>query len=143
MCLDRTSCRLTSCYTAGFEVNASQLLASFLSNALAKRRDRYAEFAVRPKTQPKLLRAFHHERLECFDQRKVVESLPESAWALPAFTFSSPSTFGLASSSLRAAYEAESDAFLIITANGRYGVHREEDLVDTELLIDLGLATTV
>ena len=112
-------------------MNSSQLLADFLSRSLAKRRDRYAEFAARPKSQPKILHALHHDLLECFDRAHVVESLPESAWNLPAYRFSSRSKFGAASSSLREAYEAERDAFLIVTQDGRYGVHREEDLIDS------------
>jgi len=118
-------------------MDATQALAQFLSGALSRRRDRYVEFASKPKTQAKLLEALHHELHDCFDSAVVKQSLPERAWSAAAFLYSPEAGFGLSFGSLRLATEHLPDAFLALTQDGVFGVHREEDSIDTQLLISL------
>ncbi len=111
------------------------VVAMFLKGTLSNRwRDRYVGFVAKPKTEEKLLQSLYHDLMACFDQRAIVAKLPESAWDSPALSFSSDG-FGRSETSLRDAHERCADAVLVVTCDGRYGFHREEDLYDTELLL--------
>lgn len=58
-------------------------------------------------------------------------------WNQPAFLFSPYDGFGVAKDSLRDAADSCSDSFLAITSDGQHGIHREEDLHDTQVLVAL------
>lgn len=119
-------------------MQAREALQELLAGALQARwRDRFIGFASSERHQAKLLAALHHELLDHFDRRVFTDELPRSAWSQPAFGFSSYHGFGTQHTSLRRAHEELDCSVLAVTADGRFGFYREEDLYDTELLIDL------
>ena len=111
------------------------VVSMFLKGSLHSRwRDRYVGFVAKPKTEAKLLRALPHDLMSCFDQRAIVTELADSAWNSPALSFSTEG-FGLHESSLRSAHARCGDSVLVVTCDGKYEFHREEDLHDSELLL--------
>jgi len=126
---------------ARWQMDARAAVVAFLSNTLARRRDRFVEFASRPKAQDKLLAALYHDLHECFDRRRVVDAFPDPVWRAPAWAFAPPDCFGLRYESFGDAVEDLVDSFLVISLDGRYGLHREETRVDFQLLIDAFPAT--
>ncbi len=117
---------------------AREVIVAFLSRALESRwRDRFVGFVSRPKTQGKFLDALHHNLFGRFDSRVIVSSLPDSAWASPAYSFSTAGGFGVVESSMRDAHARCDDAILVVTRDGACGYYREEDLIDSEVLISV------
>ena len=117
-------------------MSARDTLADFLHGTLKSRWvERYCGLVAKPKNEGKFLDDLHHHLMDRLDLRAVVEALPESAWSSPAFSFSAADGFGKRHSSLREAHSGFRDAILAITTDGRHGFHREEDLMDTEVLL--------
>jgi hypothetical protein len=111
-------------------------LIRFLQRTLQSRwRARYIDLVSRATAQGKFLSSLHHELLDRFAPEHIVRSLPEAAWSCPAFSFSTAGGFGVAEESLRDAHNRSDDAILVITKDGGFGYHREEDRIDTEILI--------
>lgn len=107
--------------------DARNAILRFLSGALARRKERYLEFASRPKAQGKLLADFYHHFAGCFAKQAVVRELPAEAWTSVAYSFAPPKEFGIRWTTLREAYENMREAQLLVTADGRFGIHTQED----------------
>ncbi len=108
-------------------MDATEALIAFLTHAIrGHRRDRYIGFAPNFKGRRKILGDFYHRFHDCIDPAKIAPALPRSAWQAPAYSFAAPNEFGTKASSLRSAYDTHTEAFLVITRDGHYGVHCEE-----------------
>jgi len=116
-------------------MDPTEALTRLLSASLARRRDRYVEFASRPKAHKKFLNEFYHQLADCFDPRHVVAELPANAWSMPAYSYGPPSTFGARWDSLQEAFGSISEAQLLVTEDGRYGVHTQEDCLGGPMFI--------
>ncbi len=113
----------------------SEALAEFLGKCLVFRKDRYVEFASRPKANRKFLDAIPHELEECFGQGCVVSELSSNEWASPAYIFEPIRTFGKEAASLEEAYSDLFDSVLVISRDGSCGFFRPEAHADSELLL--------
>ena len=109
------------------QMDATDAIVRLLSGSLARRRDRYVEFASRPKARNKLLKDFYHQLAECFDERTLVSDLPAEAWSSAAYSYAPPKEFGVPWESLREAYKDMGEARLLVTQDGRFGIHTRED----------------
>ena len=106
---------------------ARDAILRFLSGALALRKERYLEFASRPKAQGKLLADFYHHFASCFAKQAVVQQLPSEAWSSVAYSFAPPREFGVRWTTLREGYDNMGEAQLLVTADGKFGIHTQED----------------
>ena len=110
-------------------MDATEALTKLLSTSLSHKRERYVDFASRPKAQKKLLNDLYHKLIDCFDPKHIVSQLPASAWSTPAYGYAPPRTFGVRWSSLKDAIldRGSDDAYLLVTEDGLYGVYCQED----------------
>lgn len=113
----------------------AELLSSFLDRALARKRSRYVGFLTTAKGRSKVLQALHHDLLDCFDERIVVERLPDEALEAHAIVFAPPSRFGANGRTLRDVLESHECSCLAVSVDGRYGVYRPETYLDAGLLL--------
>jgi hypothetical protein len=117
--------------------NVTTALVTFLSGTLAQRRERYVEFAGKAKTQRKLIAEFYHHFAGCLAKQAIVPALPEDAWELPAYSYGPSAEFGTPWPSLKAAYESMGEATLLVTQDGRFGIHTQEDSFGGPIFIQL------
>jgi hypothetical protein len=120
-------------------MDANEALIAFLTRALRhRRRERYIGFVSSPKARHKILEDFYHKFQDALNPANIVSELPPAAWQASAYCFAASGEFGTEAPSLQSAYDSHRDAFLLITRDARYGVHREEESTPTgEWLISL------
>jgi hypothetical protein len=112
-------------------MTSEEALRYFLSRALQERwRDRYTSLIQTKRGQKRLLADLWHEFESRLDPAKVVNNLPAEVWAAPAYIFRQNMPFGQEEISVQSAFDSVEDGCLIIDSNGRYGVHKPEDMVD-------------
>ncbi len=116
-------------------VDAQDALVAFFSRTLARRHERYVALVSRPKGQQKLLGEFYHRLWDCFEPRHVVGDLPKAAWSTPAYVYGPAPPFGARWPSLRAAYGELTEGQLLVTEDGRFGIHAQEDCSPGPLFI--------
>jgi hypothetical protein len=112
-----------------------EVLAKFLAATMTDKVERFVGFARSPKHQKKILDALYHDFSKLLNRALIVRGLPDVAWDLPALIFRPPRQFGAPAPTLRAAHTQMLTPILVITLNGKYGFYREEDYLDTELLL--------
>jgi hypothetical protein len=114
-------------------VNETEALTTFLKLALARRVDRYVEFASKPKTQKKFLDSLHHDLEGSLDPQAAVSSLPAVALDLAAYLYAPPGDFGTPIPSLRDIAESDDESCLAVSRNGRAAVYCPEAYVDSRM----------
>ena len=117
-------------------MKSSDALLVFLDRALARKKERVIGFASKRKTRTKFLDMLYHQLPALFDERVVVEDLPERAWKAPAYLFIPPDEFGGVGHALGDVFEAEDGPILCISSDGRYGFFKDETYVDETCIIN-------
>lgn len=117
-------------------MDADEALARFLRGSLAGRaRARFLGLAGTRAFARKVSAAISHALEEAFDPRAVVDDLPEEAWDSPGWLWKGREEGAVPVSSLREAYDSPWADRLVISEDGRFGFHRAEDYLDSELLL--------
>lgn len=109
-------------------------LIEFLGRGLARRKNRYIDFASRPKTRKKFLASIYHDLESDLDMSACVTSLPDSILDQPAYWYSPPKQYGEPVPSLRDLFDSQDDAFLAITQDGKAGIYQPETFIDSRRL---------
>ena len=111
-------------------MKAEEALARFIKKVMLKRwRDRYLQMVRKKRGQQRFLDDLWHEMEDRLDPEKSVKRLPETVWAMEAYSFSGDE-FGIEEDSMKDAFESLIDGALIIDREGKYGIHKPEEFVD-------------
>ncbi len=112
-------------------MEAEQALKIFLDSALSSKKERYVGFVSKKKTRSKFLSAIYHELEGNLDASKKVTALPEHALAMPGYKFEPPNSFGEPITTLDAICNTSDESFLVVSVDGKYGVHGPETFIDS------------
>ncbi len=110
---------------------AADALKVFLNTALLNKKERYLGFISKSKNRNKFLDTIYHELEGDLDSSYKSKSLPANAWELPGLLFEPPNTFGEPILSLKDADSNLTDAFLVISVDGKYAIHGPETFIDS------------
>jgi len=106
-------------------------LGVFLNTYLSNKRSRYLGFISKPKSQKKFLDAIYHELETSLDSSMKVKDFPSTIFEEEGFLFSPPNTFGEPISTLKEGLRKNDESFLLISKDGKYGIHGPETFIDS------------
>lgn len=120
---------------AGLHLYSREALAAlecFLSQVvLPDKRARYIDLASRPNSRRKFLNAMHHELEVHLDPAKRVDALSPALLHSPGFRFSPyDDCFGDEVDTLANVVSSHDESFLVVSTDGRVGIHGPESFVD-------------
>ena len=111
---------------------AEEALRFFLSQAvLPDKRARYLDLISRPKSRKKFLDTFYHELEYHLDPARRVGSLSLAQLALPGYRFDHyDEALGVPEETMAAAATSMEESVLVISADGKIGIHTPESFID-------------
>jgi len=112
-------------------------LEVFLSRALCHRRERYIEFAKKPKTRKKFLDAIYHDLERDLDPAYFVESLPSEISLSSGYVFQAGGQFGAPLLSLEELIASHAESCLAVSTSGQAGIYCPETHIDSRRYIVL------
>ena len=111
-------------------MDAKQAIETFLAKALKNKKERYLGFVSKPKTQRKFLDSIYHDLQDVLDDKKKIDSLPKHVLSMSGYKFQPPNHFGEPISSISEICDSFDESFLVVTSDGRYGIHGPESYID-------------
>ena len=113
-------------------MDAQEALETFLSRALVRsKRARVLGFIAKPKSRAKFLDAIYHDLENYLDRAKQVDSLPKSVVSMPGYKYQPPEIFGQPIPNLSEFYYGLDESYLVVTIDGKYGIHGPETYSDS------------
>lgn len=112
-------------------MEAQTALRTFLEGVLIRRSERYIGFINKPKARKKFLAAFHHTLESDLDSSKSIKNLPVGSESIPGYWFAPPDEFGVPVADIREYVDSIEDSFLVVSANGKFGILSPETFIDS------------
>lgn len=114
-------------------MNSVEALDRFLRCVLEPgRAEQYCDLIQRPKGQKKILHDLYHTIRDCFRTELVDTELNRGLLSTPGFSYSECRGFGVEESSIEDGFDAlmPDTGWLLIDANGKFGIYQPEDMID-------------
>ena len=114
-------------------MNATEALDRYLRQVLEPRRaERYCDLIQRPKGQKRFLSDLYHTFADCIRDGLADTDLNDAQMGSPGFSYSESRGFGVAETSIESGFDAlmPDTGWLLVDANGRFGIYQPEDMID-------------
>lgn len=114
-------------------MTAIEALDTFLRQALDPRRsERYCDLIQRSNGQKRFLADLYHTLGDCFRAELSDTELTDKQIASPGFSYSECRGFGVEETSIEEGFNflMPNTGWLLVAANGKFGIYQPEDMID-------------